>query len=796
MTNYQSQSQPAANSDICVAKIIEANSLEASGEIDKAIALYQEIIELDGSGNYGSVAQQALDNLEKSSTEVTTTTQEQVSGSWWQKLSLKAKTTLILIGVSSLSTIAIGSVAYYFANRSISQQIITAEETVAVEVADKVAFYMRERYGDIQIMANLAILTTPELRASTTVQDKQTALDSFIKAYGIYNSVAFFDLEGNVLAQSTGKALGNHKDRSYFQEALKKNGPVLSQPILSKSSGIIAVYLASPVKDSKTGQNIGVLRARMPVRYLQDVIGSAVGKEKNYILDNQGQIFAASDEQEFEAIQSANEPTPASSYFPVIDQLQQKAESTTVVTKQDLVSYIPFADFTDEFRSQLPNLGWSTVTTLDKQVAFKAQRDLLITFTLGTIVAAAGVAAIAALIGDRATRPILDAARAVKQLGQGELDTRVQIQGQDELADLGSNINLMAAQIQGLLQKQEAEAWKQRQEKERLQNGVMNLLLDVEGAQKGDLTVQAQMSEGAVGSIADAFNATLRQLRNLLVQVQSVSNEVGELSQTGEGSVRQLSQSAEMQAAEIDQALNSIAEINESVLDVAGFSREAAEIARQGLLQAKEGDSTMDMTVNSIEKIRTTVATTSKQVKQLAESSQEIAQIVDIISGISEKTNLLAFNASVEAARAGEHGEGFRIVAEEVRRLADRITEATKDIQQLVSTIQQDTTSVLEGMETSTAEVVNGSELVRKTKQTLQSLAGTSQKIDTYLQSISSSTIEQTNTSKRVNEKISGIATIAKENSSEAQNVVQSLRTLVEEAETLQASVSKFKLQA
>jgi twitching motility protein PilJ len=321
-------------------------------------------------------------------------------------------------------------------------------------------------------------------------------------------------------------------------------------------------------------------------------------------------------------------------------------------------------------------------------------------------------------------------------------------------------------------------------------------LLDVEGAQKGDLTVKAQMTDGAVGSIADAFNATMKKLRELLQEVQAVSSEVGQLSLAGEDSVRQLSESALKQTEEINQALGSIEEINQSVATVANYAQEAAKIARDGSLQAKEGDLAMDATVNSIEKIRGTVANTAKKVKQLAESSQEIAQIVEIISGISEKTNLLAFNASVEAARAGEHGEGFRIVAEEVRRLADRITEATKDIQRLVSTIQQDTTSVLQGMETSTSEVVNGSELVHLTKLNLRSLADTSKQIDEYLKYISTSTTDQTNTSVVVNQKINGIASIAKINSTEAQNVVQSLQTLVSEANNLQSSISQFKLKA
>ena len=137
------------------------------------------------------------------------------------------------------------------------------------------------------------------------------------------------------------------------------------------------------------------------------------------------------------------------------------------------------------------------------------------------------------------------------------------------------------------------------------------MLLDVEDAKQGDLTVRAQMSDGAVGSIADAFNTTLKKLQELLEEVQSVSSEVGLLSQEGEGSVRKLSESAIAQAVEIDFALSSIDEINQSVKTIADSAKEAAAIARTGSIKAKEGDLAMDATVSSIEKIRSTVANLS-----------------------------------------------------------------------------------------------------------------------------------------------------------------------------------------
>ena len=801
-----------------VSKIVEANALENLGDVDAAIALYREIIELDRGGNYGNVAQEALNNLQVATTTITeaedTATRETTS--WLERLNIKNKATILLTGFTLVSTIGLSIVAYTLADKTVVQRINESELATSYTLTQKIAFFMRERYADIQVMADLPLFSDPELRTSSNAQQKQRLLDSYVEVYGLYNSIAVFNLNGNPIAQSTGETLDNHQDRSYFQAALQTDKPFISQPIFSQSSRVLAIYLAAPVKDSTSGQTIAIVSARMPVEKLQDFVFAGESKEA-YLLDAAGNVFVASDSQAQEQILAAETGVvPTSSVFNFYQPLnkewnrrrnnreikalkkQQKVRETqSVFDGQHEVAYFTtFSEIDAEFLENFIDLGWSTVTTIDDDIAFATLKQLLQVFVIGTLIIGLITALLARLVAERATSPIIQAADAVNKIGRGDLDTKVEIKGQDELADLGSNINKMAKQIANLISIQEQEAQRQRQEKDILQQGVMGLLLDVEGAQKGDLTVKAEMTDGAIGSVADAFNATISKLRELLQQVQEVSSEVGQLSLSGEQSVRQLSESAISQTEEIERALSSIDEINQSVETVANYAQEAAKIARNGSIQAKEGDLAMDSTVDSIEKIRDTVASTSKKVKQLAESSQEIAQIVEIISGISEKTNLLAFNASVEAARAGEHGEGFRIVAEEVRRLADRTTEATKGIQQLVNTIQQDTTSVLQSMETSTSEVVNGSELVRMTKANLRSLAQTNQQIDEYLKYISTSTIDQTNTSQEVNQKISGLATLAKHNSVEAQNVVQSLRTLVSEANNLQSSISQFKLES
>ncbi|MEL6579951.1 MAG: methyl-accepting chemotaxis protein [Cyanobacteria bacterium J06621_12] len=810
------------NTGDIVSKIVEANALESSGEIDQAIALYQEILEQDRDGNYGNVAQQALDNLqqaEASSEEHSRKGEQdspQKSSSLWSRLSIKGKTSVILIGVALSSSIGIGTVAYILANKTIAAQTNQTEQAKSYELTKQLALFMRDRYSDIEAMSHMAILTDYDLRNNTTKAQKQQVLAKFLQAYPMYNSIAVFDIKGDLLVNDTGKDTSNKKNKPYFKEALRTGKPFIGQPRYSSGSGFFAVYISSRIKDTKTGETVGVIRARIPVENIQNII-SAGKSDSAYLLDKEGQIFSTSNKQDLEQLNAAGkEKSAVPTFFDFQTELQREIKrrsnllkpsatgrykkvrgNTSVFQSQEEIAYLTsISEINNSFFEDISKLGWSTLVAVDSESANIAQKQLLQVFILGTIISGLVVAALSQLIAERATRPVIEAADAVDKIGQGDLSIKLDTKGEDELAVLSSNINRMAGQIEDLLFTQEAETNQQRREKEALQQGVMGLLLDVEGAQKGDLTVKAQMTDGAIGSIADAFNTTMNKLRGLLKEVQTVSTEVGQLSLAGEDSVRQLSESALTQTAEINQALGSIDEINQSVATVANYAQEAAKIARNGSIQAKEGDLAMDATVNSIEKIRDTVANTSKKVKQLAESSQEIAQIVEIISGISEKTNLLAFNASVEAARAGEHGEGFRIVAEEVRRLADRTTDATKDIQQLVNTIQQDTTSVLQGMETSTSEVVNGSELVHMTKLNLRSLAETSKQIDEYLKYISTSTTDQTNTSMVVNEKISGIATIAKVNSTEAESVVHSLQTLVSEAENLQSSLSQFKLEA
>ncbi|MBD2178943.1 HAMP domain-containing protein [Pseudanabaena sp. FACHB-1998] len=400
------------------------------------------------------------------------------------------------------------------------------------------------------------------------------------------------------------------------------------------------------------------------------------------------------------------------------------------------------------------------------------------------------------------TKPVQALTPIAKRFTSGDRKARAELFANDEIGELTQSFNSMADSIelseqslaqQSLLKEQEAEL--QRKEKELLQREVINLLLEIEGAQQGDLTAEAKVTDGVVGSIADAFNATIRKLRKLVEEVKSTAIHAESLAKESENSVQKFSSTSLSQSDGIAQALEAVEQNTQSIAQVAKSAQDAAEVARRAAIAARAGDEKMNRTVGSIKAIRSTVAATSKKMKQLAESSQEVSQIVAIISNISEKTNLLAFNASIEAARAGENGQGFRVVADEVRRLADRVTDATREIQLLVTTIQQETTEVLKAMEVGTAEVVAGTKSVEETKETLKDLADLSQTIDNYLQTISSSTISQTQVSQKVNSIMENANAIAQATATDTQTVVSSLQVLVGVVDELQTSVRQFRLE-
>ncbi len=396
---------------------------------------------------------------------------------------------------------------------------------------------------------------------------------------------------------------------------------------------------------------------------------------------------------------------------------------------------------------------------------------------------------------DRRTRETVNELQVrFNQIAQGNLSARATVFTRDEFGQLSEGFNQMANSIFTTTSEAQRKAQEQEQAKEDLQRQVIRLLDDVEGAARGDLTVKAEVTADVLGAVADSFNLTIENLREIVKQVSVAARQVSQGSTENEAFARSLSADALRQAEELAVTLNSVQVMTDSIQRVAESAREAEEVARSASETALKGGEAVERTVAGILDIRETVADTTRKVKRLAESSQEISKIVALISQIASRTNLLALNASIEAARAGEAGRGFAIVADEVRQLADRAAKASKEIEQIVLQIQSETGGVMTAMEEGTQQVIEGTRLAEQAKQSLDDIIKVSNRIDVLVRSITADTVEQTETSRAVAQVMQSVELTAQETSQESQRVSGSLQNLVGVAKDLLTSVDKFKV--
>lgn len=326
------------------------------------------------------------------------------------------------------------------------------------------------------------------------------------------------------------------------------------------------------------------------------------------------------------------------------------------------------------------------------------------------------------------------------------------------------------------------------------QQAILRLMNELSDLADGDLTAKATVSEDITGAIADSINYTTDELRKLVSRVITASEQVNKATGDAGQVAKGLLNAASKQAEEIRDAGSAVELMTKSIQEVDSSAAQASQVAYRTLQVTEQGAKAVQTSVAGMDGIREQIQETSKRIKRLGESSQEIGEIVDLISDITEQTNVLALNAAIQAASAGEAGRGFAVVAEEVQRLAERSAEATKQIGLLVKTIQGDTQDAVAAMEKSTQGVVEGAQLADDAGHSLQEIETATRELTDLVNSISVSTQVQTDMAMEVATVMKDILKITEQTSKGTQLTSSSVAQLETLAKELSGSVSGFKL--
>lgn len=368
----------------------------------------------------------------------------------------------------------------------------------------------------------------------------------------------------------------------------------------------------------------------------------------------------------------------------------------------------------------------------------------------------------------------------------GQYQARAKLATRDELGQMAGAFNSMLDRITTLVQTEG--------ERDKMQRQLMQFLALVSDVGKGDLTKRGTVTEDMFGNLADAFNLMLDRFGKLLRQVKEAAERVNQSAGALRDTSGQMAGTARHQAEESVRALSSVENLASSMKEVAQTAGASSESARQVLTATERGRLAVQETVQDMQNIRAAVQRMSKQVKGLGDRSLEISQIVSTIRDIASQTNLLALNAAIEAAGAGEAGARFAVVADQVRKLAENSTQATREIADLVKVIQQETQDAVVAMEQETQAVEAGSASALRTGDVFKEISEIAQRSAELAQLIARSATEQSSNTENVGATIkdfTGGAVATQKATDSARITVEEMAKL---AENLAGSVAQFKV--
>ncbi|GAB6059968.1 methyl-accepting chemotaxis protein [Desulfonatronum parangueonense] len=391
---------------------------------------------------------------------------------------------------------------------------------------------------------------------------------------------------------------------------------------------------------------------------------------------------------------------------------------------------------------------------------------LLVSLVVGLIMIAAGI-----LFARSLALPIRKATNFATHVAEGNLDEQLEIRNKDEVGVLAGALNTMVGNLKVKIREADEKARE----------------ADIAAKQAREATEEAmQAKDQAERAKREGMLQAAGQLEGVIEQMTSASEQLA-------AQVEQASRGSEEQRARTGETATAMEEMNATVLEVAKNASQAAEASDQSRTKAEDGAKVVTASVAAINKVQQQATEMKNNLNQLGQQAEQIGRIMNVIEDIADQTNLLALNAAIEAARAGDAGRGFAVVADEVRKLAEKTMNATKEVGQAISAIQQGTQVNIQGMDQSVQAIEQATDLANQSGQALKEILALAEQAADQVRSIATAAEEQSATSEEINRGVEDINRIASETNEVMSQSAQAVSDLARQSQDLQNLVRQMK---
>jgi methyl-accepting chemotaxis protein len=695
-----------------------------------------------------------------------------------------------------------------FLSENIQYARSIARDDTVVAAAERAA-KEAERLGINEQPGPNRIERLEEQFKESRVIHKDASVDEFLREKqrsrgGVVERMFFTDRYGLNAAMTQMTEDFVQSDESWWQDAMRL-GTYLEDLKFDKPSQTFATEICVAIP-SKTGSPIGVLKVKYNLHDVQDYILRFKQHESGYAyaISQSGRLVLhpEPDLRNLDLTEFANKAAPgaAASLEEALATAGAGGDSPTIYyqglnpkTKRIEERIASFWK-SKTLNTQSPGFDWTFVVDNSKDEVYAPAYKMLKGILVSGLIAVIAFGGLVLAFVKGFSSKIESLLKATDEVRTGNLDARVEISTSDELEKVAQGFNEMMKRLAEMVRNEQSHNERLRETEKAMERNLNDFLSIVSAVSAGNLMKRGQPGSDTLGRIVESVNEMLNNFSGMLTEVKQIALSVSSNATEVLAASEQIAVGSQRQADEVTNTSSGVEEMAASMTQVSKNAESSAEAARRASELAALGDRSVRDTSEAMLRIDSAVQQTAEKMRLLGARSSEISEIIDLIDEIAAQTNLLALNAAIEAAHAGEAGLGFSVVAEEIRKLAERSARATRDVGNLIKSIQNETREALSAMEIGMKEVKAGTHLAGEASRALQDISEAVRQSSELMEEISAASEEQARVTRNLAAAMQTISSITLETSAGAHQTAQTIQGMVGLSEQLNKAISQFKV--